>query len=88
MPDRIDLVIHNARILTMDPAQPRAQAPAVAGSRLLAVGDEAEILALRGLTPGASMPAAIDPVAEIPDFKYPCRWSAWNNVDRCYGLLG
>jgi predicted amidohydrolase YtcJ len=48
MPDRVDLVIHNARILTMDPARPRAEALAVAGNRLMAVGGEAEILALAG----------------------------------------
>lgn len=43
-----DLIIHNARILTMDEEQPRAQALAVAGNRLLAVGSDSEILALAG----------------------------------------
>ena len=43
-----DLIIHNARILTMDEARPRAQALAVAGNRLLAVGSDSEILALAG----------------------------------------
>ncbi|MBP0579336.1 amidohydrolase [Labrys sp. LIt4] len=41
-----DLIIHNARILTMDEERPRAQALAVAGNRLLAVGSDSEILAL------------------------------------------
>jgi len=48
MSDRVDLIIHNARILTMDEAHPRAEALAVAGNRLVAVGGEAEILALAG----------------------------------------
>lgn len=43
-----DLIIHNARILTMDEEQPRAQALAVAGNLLLAVGGDSEILALAG----------------------------------------
>ncbi|MBC2774618.1 amidohydrolase [Rhizobium sp. AQ_MP] len=40
---RASLVFINARILTMDPARPRASALAVAGNRILAVGDEDEI---------------------------------------------
>jgi predicted amidohydrolase YtcJ len=48
MLDRVDFIIHNARVLTMDEAHPRAQALAVAGNRILAVGSDAEILALAG----------------------------------------
>jgi hypothetical protein len=44
-PDRIYL---NARVWTGDPAQPAAQAFAVRGERLLAVGDEAVVRALAG----------------------------------------
>ncbi|OCC06173.1 hydrolase [Labrys sp. WJW] len=43
-----DLIIHNARILTMDEERPRAQALAVAGNLLLAIGSDSEILALAG----------------------------------------
>ena len=46
-----DLIIVNARILTMDPERPRAEAVAVAGERILAVGSEAEVAAHAG--PGA-----------------------------------
>jgi len=46
-----DLVILNARVLTMDPARPRAQAVAVAGGRVLALGLDAQIRPLAG--PGA-----------------------------------
>ncbi len=34
----IDLLVVNARVLTMDPARPRAEAVAVAGGRIVAVG--------------------------------------------------
>ena len=43
-----DLIITNARVLTMDPARPRAEAVAVAGERILAVGGADEITALAG----------------------------------------
>jgi predicted amidohydrolase YtcJ len=43
-----DLVILNASVLTMDPGAPRAQALALAGDRILAVGTRAEIEALAG----------------------------------------
>lgn len=43
-----DLVIHNARILTMNPDHPRAEAIALTGNRIIAVGVNAEILALAG----------------------------------------
>lgn len=41
-----NLLILNARVLTMDPANPRAEAVAVAGGRILAVGARADIEAL------------------------------------------
>ena len=43
-----DLVITHARILTMDADAPRAGAVAVQGGRILAVGTDAQILALVG----------------------------------------
>ena len=43
-----DIVVTNARILTMDPAKPAASAMAVANGRILAVGDVAEVLPLAG----------------------------------------
>src|SRR5689334_5022820 len=43
-----DIVVTNARILTMDPARPTASAMAVADGRILAVGEDAEILPLAG----------------------------------------
>lgn len=43
-----DLILTNARILTMDPARPRAEAVALAAGRIAALGDRAEIEKLAG----------------------------------------
>lgn len=43
-----DMIFVGARVLTMAQGQPRAEAVAVAGGRILAVGGDAEVLALRG----------------------------------------
>lgn len=41
-------ILHDADVFTADPARPRAQALAVVGERIVAVGTDAEILALAG----------------------------------------
>ena len=43
-----DTIITDARVLTMDEAAPRAEAVAIAGSRLIAVGTSAEVADLEG----------------------------------------
>ena len=43
-----DLILTHARVLTMDPDRPRAEAVAIAGDRILAVDSAAEIAALAG----------------------------------------
>ncbi len=43
-----DLIITNGQVLTMNPTNPRAEAVAVAGERILAVGSRSEIEALKG----------------------------------------
>jgi predicted amidohydrolase YtcJ len=43
-----DMIVTGAKVLTMDPDQPRAEAVAVAGGRILAVGSVAEVAALAG----------------------------------------
>lgn len=43
-----ELIIHNANIFTVDPTRPRAEAVACAGGRIVAVGDEAKVMALTG----------------------------------------
>ena len=39
-----ELIVRNARISTLDPQRPQAGALAVAGGKLLAVGEEAEVM--------------------------------------------
>ncbi|KPQ08463.1 MAG: putative metal-dependent hydrolase with the TIM-barrel fold [Rhodobacteraceae bacterium HLUCCA12] len=50
MAQQADVIVTNAKVLTMDPANPRAEAVALAGERILAVGarDAVESLAARG----------------------------------------
>ncbi len=42
-----DLVVTNAKVLTMDPVRPSAEAVAVTGNRIVAVGTRAEVEALK-----------------------------------------
>ncbi|HIC94875.1 MAG TPA: amidohydrolase, partial [Anaerolineae bacterium] len=42
----VNLVLYNGNIYTMDEARPRAQAVAIAGNRIAAVGTEEEVRAL------------------------------------------
>lgn len=44
----MDMIITGARVLTMDEGRPRAEAVAVAGGRIVAVGTDAEVMALAG----------------------------------------
>jgi predicted amidohydrolase YtcJ len=46
-----DLLVYGGPILTMDPRQPRVEAVAVAGDRIVAVGDRAELAGV--MAPGA-----------------------------------
>lgn len=46
MPKTADIIIRNARILTMDEDQPKAAAIAIGGNRILAVGSNADIEAM------------------------------------------
>lgn len=43
-----DLILHGGRVYTVDAARPEAQAVAVRGERILKVGADREVLALRG----------------------------------------
>jgi predicted amidohydrolase YtcJ len=42
-----DLIITNARVITMNPAQPFAHSLAIAGTKIMAVGNSAEVMSLR-----------------------------------------
>jgi predicted amidohydrolase YtcJ len=48
LPDAPDLILHNARIYTVDPALSWAQAIAIRKHRIIALGRDADVLALRG----------------------------------------
>jgi predicted amidohydrolase YtcJ len=43
-----ELIVTHAKVLTMDATRPRAQAVALAGGKILAVGSAAEVMALAG----------------------------------------
>jgi predicted amidohydrolase YtcJ len=43
-----DLILHNGKITTLNPNQPEAQAIAIAGGRLIAVGPDVDVLKWRG----------------------------------------
>jgi predicted amidohydrolase YtcJ len=69
---KADLLLLNGKVLTMDPARPEAEALAVAGDRVLAVGTSAEIGKLRGegtrvvdLAGKTAMPGLIDGHAHL-----------------------
>ncbi len=47
-PPAADLIVGHARIWTVDPARPEAEAVAVLGGRIVAVGSDADVLAWRG----------------------------------------
>jgi predicted amidohydrolase YtcJ len=44
----VDLIVHNARIVTLDQAQPFAQALAIDSERIASIGADADVLALAG----------------------------------------
>ena len=43
-----DLLLHHARIYTVDPSRPEAQAIAIRGDRIVALGSDAEVMTWRG----------------------------------------
>ncbi len=72
-----DLLLFNGRVYTMDPAQPRAQALAIAGNQILAVGSDVELRPLLG--PGGSA-VDLEGQAVIPgliDAHVHFGWFSW-----------
>lgn len=68
----MDLILHNASVITMDPQRPRAQGVAVRDGRIAAVGSEGEVAPLRTAETrlldcggGALLPAFIDAHAHL-----------------------
>ena len=63
-----DLIFHNGTVLTMEAGQPQASAIAITGDSIVAVGDQAQVLALKGpatrvidLGGRTLMPGFVDP---------------------------
>ena len=48
MESSASLILANARVLTLDPFNPRAEAVAIAGDQIAAVGTGAQVFAFRG----------------------------------------
>ena len=72
-----DLLLYNGRIYTMEPAHPRAQALAIKGNRILAVGDDAE---LRPLLSSGTQAVDLAGQAVIPgliDAHVHFGWHSW-----------
>ncbi len=92
-----DLIVHHAKITTQTAAQPEASALAVKGGRIYAVGNDAEILALkdnhtqiidadgRRLLPGLE-DAHIHPLNER-NFNYKVRWDGVPTLKRALEML-
>jgi predicted amidohydrolase YtcJ len=72
-----DLLLFNGRIYTMDPAHPRAQALAIAGNRILAVGDDAELRPLLGLGGRAVDLAGQVAIPGLTDAHVHFGWYSW-----------
>ena len=65
---RADVLFRNGTVITMDPSRPRAQALAVSGGKIMAVGSEDDLEGLRSpqtriidLSGGTLLPGLIDP---------------------------
>ena len=53
---KADLIIENAKIITLDPKTPRADAIAIAGDKIIGVGRRRDLESLKGRPPVSSMP--------------------------------
>src|SRR3989442_15034522 len=68
-----DLIVTNARVWTVDPSRPEAEALAILGDRLVAVGSRAEVEAWRG------------PSTEVIDARGPRGLPRLNDAPRHFG---
>jgi len=93
-----DLVVTNARITTLNAAQPQARALAVKDGRLMAVGDEADVVALAGpTTPRVDargkrlIPGLIDSHTHLIrgglSFNMELRWDGVRSLADAMGML-
>ena len=94
-----DLIVHNAKVTTLRNGQPEAQAFAVRGERIVAVGGDAEIIALRGgntrvidaggrrVIPGLN-DSHLHLVRGARDYNLELRWDGVESLHRGLQMLG
>jgi predicted amidohydrolase YtcJ len=64
--ERPDLLLHGGNVITIDPRQPRAEAIAIAGERIVAIGSDTEVAALSG---SATKKVDLDGKTVVPGFN-------------------
>jgi predicted amidohydrolase YtcJ len=77
MADQADLLLYNGHVYTMDAAHPRARALAIAGNRILAVGDEAELRPLLSRSARAVDLAGHVAIPGLIDAHVHFGWYSW-----------
>lgn len=92
-----DLIVHNARIFTGNPAQPAASALAVKGGRIYSVGTDAEVMGLRSArtrvidSSGRRLiPGIIDAHTHVLNeggYNYTLRWEGVPTLRRALAML-
>lgn len=92
-----DLIVHNAKIYTGNPAQPAASAVAVKNGRIYSVGTDAEVLGLKSATTRVIdsrgrrlIPGIIDAHTHILNeggYNYTLRWDGVPTLRRALAML-
>lgn len=92
-----DLIVHNAKIFTGNPAQPAASALAVKGGRIYSVGTDAEVLGLRSTKTRVVdsrgrrlIPGIIDAHTHVLNeggYNYTLRWEGVPTLRRALAML-
>jgi predicted amidohydrolase YtcJ len=92
-----DLIVHNAKIFTGNPAQPAASAVAVKSGRIYSVGTDAEVLALKNsstrlIDSGGRrlIPGIIDAHTHVLNeggYNYTLRWEGVPTLRRALAML-
>jgi predicted amidohydrolase YtcJ len=92
-----DLIVHNAKIFTGNPAQPTASAVAVKSGRIYSVGTDAEVLALKNtstrlIDSGGRrlIPGIIDAHTHVLNeggYNYTLRWEGVPTLRRALAML-
>ena len=92
-----DLIVHNAKIFTGNPAQPAASALAVKGGRIYSVGTDAEVLGLKNANTRVIdshgrrlIPGIIDAHTHVLNeggYNYTLRWDGVPTLRRALAML-